>query len=234
MELRIHRGTDEIGGSCVEISTAKTTILVDLGEPLDKSGRRINLKDKKIDGVLISHPHMDHYGQICFLDKNIPIHMGKLGKDFLDTVATFTTGKLPQNNFEYFKKNVPFPIGDITITPFLVDHSSMDAYAFLIQADGKAIVYSGDFRATGYKGFLFDDVIHRIKEKSRNIDAMLMEGTCIARDDSIFPDEKSVANELRQILKKQTSLSFLVSSSSTIDRMVSTSLVCEQTDKIFV
>ena len=35
MTLTIHRGTHEIGGSCVEIRTDKTKILIDLGMPLD-------------------------------------------------------------------------------------------------------------------------------------------------------------------------------------------------------
>ncbi len=35
MTLTIHRGTHEIGGSCVEICSDKTKILIDLGMPLD-------------------------------------------------------------------------------------------------------------------------------------------------------------------------------------------------------
>ena len=32
--LKIHKGTDEIGGSCIELSTNNTTILLDYGTPL--------------------------------------------------------------------------------------------------------------------------------------------------------------------------------------------------------
>ena len=91
MKIIIHRGTHEIGGSCVEIQSKKSRILIDIGVPLvKKDGDRFNFKehenkpgpelvkekvlpdiggvyawdtDKKlIDGVLISHPHIDHYG----------------------------------------------------------------------------------------------------------------------------------------------------------------------------
>ena len=34
MKLIIHRGTKEIGGSCVEIRSKKTRIIIDLGMPL--------------------------------------------------------------------------------------------------------------------------------------------------------------------------------------------------------
>ena len=37
MHLKIHRGTQEIGGTCVEIWTDTTRILVDFGMPLVES-----------------------------------------------------------------------------------------------------------------------------------------------------------------------------------------------------
>ena len=39
MTLTIHRGTHEIGGSCVEIRTDKAKILIDLCMPLDYDKR---------------------------------------------------------------------------------------------------------------------------------------------------------------------------------------------------
>ena len=89
MKLKIHRGTKEIGGSCVEVWTENTRILIDFGMPLvEKDGSEFDLKKYKdlftkelrekgilpnikgiykesrklIDGILISHPHQDHYG----------------------------------------------------------------------------------------------------------------------------------------------------------------------------
>ena len=38
MKIKIHRGAKEVGGSCVEISSDASTILVDLGLPLDFNG----------------------------------------------------------------------------------------------------------------------------------------------------------------------------------------------------
>ena len=39
MHFKIHRGTQEIGGSCVEIWTDTTRILVDFGMPLVEKDR---------------------------------------------------------------------------------------------------------------------------------------------------------------------------------------------------
>ena len=43
MKIIIHRGTHEIGGSCVEIQSKKSRILIDIGMPLvKKDGDRFN------------------------------------------------------------------------------------------------------------------------------------------------------------------------------------------------
>ena len=44
LNLIIHRGTHEIGGSCVELATKNTRILIDIGLPLvDEEGQGFNL-----------------------------------------------------------------------------------------------------------------------------------------------------------------------------------------------
>ncbi len=44
MKLTIYRGTHEIGGTCVELSTENTQILIDIGLPLvDEEGQSFKL-----------------------------------------------------------------------------------------------------------------------------------------------------------------------------------------------
>ena len=46
MKIIIHRGTHEIGGSCVEIRSKKSRILINIGMPLvKKDGDRFNFKE---------------------------------------------------------------------------------------------------------------------------------------------------------------------------------------------
>ena len=43
MKFKIHRGTKEIGGSCVEVWTGNTRILLDFGMPLvEKDGKEFD------------------------------------------------------------------------------------------------------------------------------------------------------------------------------------------------
>ena len=48
MHFKIHRGTQEIGGSCVEIWTETTRILVDFGMPLvERDGSEFDFEKYK-------------------------------------------------------------------------------------------------------------------------------------------------------------------------------------------
>lgn len=50
VKIRILRGGNEIGGSCVEFSTDKTTIILDYGTSLMAGNELVKL-DRKIDAV---------------------------------------------------------------------------------------------------------------------------------------------------------------------------------------
>ena len=73
MNIIIHRGTHQIGGSAIEISTKSTRIILDFGNELslDEKYIPINLDIDGVtkgipdcDGIVISHYHMDHLGQL--------------------------------------------------------------------------------------------------------------------------------------------------------------------------
>ncbi len=54
MKLTIHRGTHEIGGTCVEIATDETRIIIDLGMPLSDPGdKKKRLKEFSLIGKTV-------------------------------------------------------------------------------------------------------------------------------------------------------------------------------------
>lgn len=225
------RGTNEIGGSCVELSTANTTILIDYGTPLQNINELLSI-DKHLDGILISHPHQDHYGEIVNLNKSIPIYCGELSLNLINSVRVFTGHDKLTNRFYHFNAWKKFVIGDFIITPFLVDHSATDAYAFLIEADGEKILYSGDFRSNGRKTKLFDNMLSN--KKLKNVDVLIMEGTMIQRSNGDFLDEQSVEDKVFETITNSKSVSFMIASSQNIDSLVSAYKACVKANKIFV
>lgn len=231
MKVLIHRGSQEIGGTCIQLSTQNSTILLDLGLPLSKDSRSLDVTTLRLDAVLISHPHQDHFGLIDALDPSVPVYIGELGKNLIDATRVLIGKELHANTFRHFKSWQPFVVGDFTVTPYLVDHSAADAYGFLIEAGGKRVFYSGDFRGHGRKSVLFDRIVG---DPPKDIDLLFMEGTMMQRSNDDFPTEADVERKIFETIKRQENISFLISSSQNIDRVVSAFRACKRSGKTLV
>lgn len=258
MNFQIHRGTKEIGGSCVEVWTEHTRILLDFGMPLvEKDGKEFDFGKYKtsntndlvnkgvlpnieglydnsknlIDGVIISHPHQDHYGLSNFINENVQYYLGEATHKIIELNNLFTPQEIYLKNTTYFEKEKSFKIGDISITPYWADHSAFDAYSFLIEANGKSIFYSGDFRAHGRKSGVFYWFTHNAPQ---NVDYLLLEGTTIGRESKPFKTEPEIEDELAEVFKQKGKTNLIYTSGQNIDRLTSIYKACLRTGKIFV
>lgn len=137
--------------------------------------------------LLISHPHLDHFGLLSHISPMIPVGMGPAALRILTAAAPFLPGNwpVPSQGWDY-QSGQSFEVGPFRITPLLVDHSAYDAYALLVESDGKHLFYSGDLRAHGRKAALFERLV---VYPPTNIDALLLEGSSLGRlnDDQHFP-----------------------------------------------
>ena len=231
MKVRIYRGTKEIGGTCIELTSDSGKILwIDLGLALSNANPIIDYAQKiSINALLISHPHQDHFGLMKFMDTETPIYIGKVSLDLINSTKLFL-GEAPINkNFQIIEPWKWITIAEnFRVKPFLVDHSSPEAFAFLIEADGKRIFYSGDFRASGNKKVLYENLI---KTPPENIDLLLIEGTMVGRNNQLYPTEEDVEKALYNIIKGQHNVSFVVSSAQNIDRFISVFKSCRKSNK---
>ena len=230
MRVCIHRGSKEIGGSCVEIEDCGQRLLVDIGLPLDAEGESAKYlpqinglagDDDSLLGILISHPHIDHFGLLEHVSPKVPIGMGPAARSILEAAAPFFPNRktISLNGWE-FKSNECIAIGPFSVTPYLVDHSAYDSYAFNIESSEKNIFYSGDFRAHGRKAALFKQLISKPPE---SIDVLLMEGTSLGRvsESQQFPTEAEVEDKLTEVLSQTPGLGLVHASGQNIDRIVS-------------
>ena len=233
MKIKIYRGTHEIGGTCVELTADNGKILwIDLGAPLDKKNPNTDYIKNKPDALLISHSHQDHYGLMDTLGNEVPIYIGDISLNLINAAKLFLSQPVLSKKFIPIKSWKSFKIADtFKIKPYLVDHSSPEAFAFLIEADNKKIFYSGDFRSTGRKKVLYDKLIAR---PPKNIDLLLLEGTMVGRSNNKFPDEDSIEDAIFEIIKNQKNLSFVLSSGQNIDRFVSVFRACKKAHKKIV
>lgn len=243
MNITIYRGTKEIGGTLIEIKTTSTRILIDAGYPLFLNNEPIGddiaklpitdlLKlgvlpkieglyawdDMKFDAVLISHAHIDHYGLLKYINPSIPVYMSA-GTDTLIRVSQrFNIVDRFDLEVRIFKMYFPFEIGNITVKPYLMDHSAFDATAFEISAEGKTVIYSGDFRGHGRKAVCLERFIERAKKQP---DILLTEGSMIGRIDEQILTECELENALVERMRGIDSPLLFQCSSQNIDRLVS-------------
>lgn len=236
MRVCIHRGTRQIGGSCVEIEHDGNHIVLDFGLPLDGQLTEAALVPritKGLSAVVISHPHIDHYGLLHHLPPGTPVCMGAAARRIISAAAPFTGQPLPALDGPELEHLKPLAIGPFRITPYLVDHSAYDAYALLVEAGGKRLFYSGDFRSHGRKGKLFNSLINHPPE---NVDALLMEGSSLSRleaqDD--FPSESDLENEFAAIFRATPGLVMVHASAQNIDRVVTLYRACKQSGRTMV
>lgn len=234
MKLKIHRGTHEIGGTCIElIANNGKTLLVDFGSPLNEENPNIEYAmNLKADALLISHAHQDHYGLLEYIDKSTQIYIGKVTLGLINIVRFFLNVKIFTENITTFVPWKEFEIAEtFKVYPYLVDHSSPEAFSFVIEADNKRLFYSGDFRATGYKQKVFFKLIDK---PPKNIDLMFLEGTMAKRTNQKFETEEKIYDNFCRIFTEQKNTSFVISSAQNIDRFVSVFKACKRANKTVV
>jgi ribonuclease J len=127
-----------------------------------------------VDGVLLSHAHIDHADGITYLRPDIPVysdpstkrilhameHTGNSRSQFLHFTSDAWLEKAREEGvsrkqvkmhraWKVFHPPEPFKIGNIDIEPFYIDHSLPGACAFIIHTSAGAVVYTGDLRKRG-------------------------------------------------------------------------------------
>jgi ribonuclease J len=223
LRLIVHRGTQQIGGSCIEIAHPHgDRIILDAGRPLDAPEGATGLLPALLDRsrpatVLISHPHQDHWGLVEELPRDWPVWTGSGSAKLIAVTGDVTRRPLTRTFETWDSRSGPFAIGPFTITPILTDHSAFDAYMLLIEGAGKRILYTGDFRRHGRKSVLVDRIM---AHPPADIDVLLTEGTNLGSDKPVQTEDE-IEHEFAELFERTEGRVFVSWSAQNIDRTVS-------------
>ena len=204
-------------------------IAVDFGLPLDAdpaySSLVPNVAGDDLRGVVISNPHIEHHGLLHHLTG--ALH----GRSF--RLRTFAGQPLPKLDGRNLMHGQPISFGTIGITPYHVDHSAYDAYGLLIEAEGKRLFYSGDFRGHGRNADCFEQIVASPPER---IDVLIMEGSSLSHfdGDGDFPTEAQLEEGITSQLNSTDGLVLFHASAQNIDRVVSLYRVCQRSGRPLV
>lgn len=179
MEI-IFLGTGPFGGvkskgksarleSSALVKTAKASILIDVTTFFAHQLKWI----KKVDAILITHAHKDAVGGINQL-------VSWMGRKNIAGVPLFSHPQTIRKIREHFSKTDPliltaieaghsFKIGQITVTPFLVEHSIQAGFptlGFHFSLNGKKLVYVSDVASWDGK----------VEKLMKNADILIIDG----------------------------------------------------------
>ena len=235
MEINIIRGQNQIGGSIIEISSKSTKIILDIGSNLEDKEIVVPEIDglfkgkAKYDGVLISHYHSDHVGLATRILPEIQIYMGEKSYE-IHKVSNEYMEKEYLKEPKIFKGEEEFFIGDIKITPYLCDHSAFDSYMFLLDCEGKRMLYTGDFRSNGRKSF------EPLLRKLPKVDLLITEGTNLSNNKigKINLTEKELEKKGIELLEGNDKPVFVLMAATNIDRIVTFYKIANATKRLFL
>ncbi|MFX0067567.1 MAG: MBL fold metallo-hydrolase [Promethearchaeota archaeon] len=229
-KLTFYGAVAEVGGNKVLLEDGDTRIFMDFGMsfaikkqyysayltpksekelmdldilPKVKGIYRFDDSEESVNGIFLSHSHLDHAGHISFLKRSIPVYCGETTALILDVIKdtrrTTFESDFSGIQFNTFRTGKKIKIDSLEIEPIHVDHSVPGAYGFVIHTSSGSIVYTGDFRLHGTKPEMTREFIQKAKESEPK--ALITEGTNLRG--APMSSESEVVEKLR-ILTEQT------------------------------
>lgn len=244
MNIRIHRGTHQIGGCVTEYEFEGWHLFVDYGEELPGGPKTGDLQveglthgDLSKSALLVTHYHGDHIGNIIKLPKEQPIYMGKVGRDIQRVLSNHLKNKIKAHKLmlerlEYvntFREGKEFKFGPFSIMPVTVDHSAFDAYAFKIVADKVSVYHIGDFRLHGFRSGKTAEMLQKYVGE---VDCVVCEGTNVSRPKAASQKEYALQKDFETLFKENKGCIVYLSSTN-IDRLFSLYQAAQKAHRIF-
>ena len=221
--LEIYGGYGEIGGNCIVVKDKDRKIVFDNGirfwtlrryyggriQPLGinelRSVGAIPPLDvfEDIDGLYISHFHLDHLGLLGALPSGTRVYVPsvsvlKIVEEWYRAAPTWLA-ELPHGLHVDVAELRPYQEDKHGVTPILVSHSAYPSYALLYNGYDKNVFYSGDLRVSGPLDPR-NDTLQNIERvlSAKGVDLALLEGTNVGGVETpIGPEEfRSILNKV--------------------------------------
>ena len=146
-------------GNSLFVETPNTKILVDAGvscKKIETALNDININPSSLDGILVTHEHIDHVQALGTLSKkyDLPVFVNQ---ETLDAMPK-QRDKISDKNIKLFKVNDNFEIGDLKIHSFSIPHDAANPCGFSLYKDDKKISIATDI------GHMTNSILKNLEE----------------------------------------------------------------------
>lgn len=125
-------------GNCYYLASTHTSILIDAGigaRTIKKRFKELGLDFDSIRAVLVTHDHVDHVKATGSLGEKCQIPIFSTRQVHAGINRCYCMTDKLKTSARHIEKEVPFVIGDFTITAFEVPHDSTGNVGFFIEVE---------------------------------------------------------------------------------------------------
>ncbi|MCL6636461.1 MAG: hypothetical protein K6T26_00820 [Alicyclobacillus sp.] len=218
---QVAQGADTIGGTVIVLAADGWRLVLDLGslytpaQPVfDSRLRPRGIRDLQRLGrapvvpglftdhqgvdsrlaVAISHAHFDHCGLLPYVRSTVPVWMTAETRRLLTALPDAGLGpEIGALDLRTACPGEPIRWGPFTLTAVLVDHDVAGACAWLVEAPGGRLAYSGDLRLHGRRPYLTWAFARRARDFQP--DVLFLEGTRVRAAPSPETEQPELGEE---------------------------------------
>ncbi|HOJ65516.1 MAG TPA: MBL fold metallo-hydrolase [Paludibacteraceae bacterium] len=152
-KLRFQSFGSGSSGNCYYIGNAEYGFLIDAGmgsRTIQNCLKNIGLNFENIQGVFITHDHVDHIRSLWALERkfHLPVFSTRMISEAINQYYYREKNiNLPKRR--YIEKNETLDIRDFSFTAFDISHDATDNVGYSIEYKGKRITFATDLGCIG-------------------------------------------------------------------------------------
>ena len=212
MQVGFLGGAREVGRIGITVKSEKSKVVLDYGVMLDhEPGFPMHVPPKEVEAIILTHSHLDHSGAIpmFYINDKKPLYANRLNleltqiliQDFIHLSGYYLPFEYLEldammHNNRHLDFGVEEAIGDMKFKLFDAGHTPGSAQV-LIEADGKKILYTGDYNMEDSK------LLKGATMDYGDLDAVVTESTYASEDHTPRPElERSFVEAATEVVER--------------------------------